>query len=544
MRIVYPLADHRIGDKCAALFLAWFYTATLKDLEIVLLDSPRTPANSIDLQKWFHYVPDPYRGLENGSKITIAKGTCEVREGEYQPNLFGNLWVRTPWAVAWLRRLMRGVALPHPGEGIPALVGGELISRNQQILLRCSLIDYDLPPLLRAGNVSNIHNKYTIGVHCLTDATYNTGRNHDPETFLASVSVPRNYYYAVPPTGYTADQVLEEMAQCGTWIGGDTGFTHAFALMHPGKLLLPIYGDDAHCKKQFAHEALPIGFTSQTVTWSSDPIRLHKRPKVVMENHQFTALQVEEVLRDSKEYGDINKHGGLNFLHSGDIGDIIACLPTIREMGGGRLFLTTSAETPKTGYTQLRALLRLLRHQPYLTEVGFYRGEPIDIDFSTHRATGITYGNLAVNQMKWAGAKADTATPWLTTPEAPQTDQIVICRSARHQGRLNWHQAVPHFKDRLAFIGLESEWRQFTRKYGHVRYQPTADFLEVAQAIAGSKAIISNQTACWWVAEGMKHRRVLEKRKPELDDSEFVCPNALHTFGPQNIDELEAFIDG
>jgi hypothetical protein len=530
--------------------LAWFYCATLKNLEFVLLDSRKIPASSIDLKRWFQYVPDPLRALENGSKIVVQKGACEAKENEFQPNLFGNLWVRSPWAIEWLRRFCAGFALQHPGENIPALAAAELIGPGSQILLRNSLIDYGLPKLLALGSVNDIP-KYDVGMHCLTTAEYNVGRNHSPRQFMElRQRLGVNTVYEVPGQGgRTADQILEEIAQCDSWIGGDTGFTHAYALLHPGRKLIAIYGPDDHCKEQFLHEALPIGFSRlrpKKITWSSDPIRFpaDTPPKIVMQHNRFDIETVKDSFKSHLPSIKMPGKKDLHFLHSGDIGDIIAGLPVMKAAGGGRLFLTTSKETPKTGYDRLRMLIPLLAAQPYLKSVALHRGEPIDVDFTTHRSTGVTYGNLCVNQAAWAGVDTDRFSPWLEKPECTDTGLIVICRSGRHHGRLNWQSIVEHFKDKLIFMGLEEEHQKFCKHYGQVCFFKPPDFLKAARFIAGSHAVISNQTSFWWIAEGMKHKRVLEKRMAAPDDSEIDCPNAWHTFGPVNINELEEFIYG
>src|SRR5580765_1733925 len=87
------------------------------------------------------------------------------------------------------------------------------------------------------------------------------------------------------------------------------------------------------------------------------------------------------------------------FKHSGDLGDIIFSLPTIRALGGGVLYLDpTGGETePRVKeplklrtHTKLTAaaidsLRPLLLLQEYIADVRFWGGEPVDHNLDEFR---------------------------------------------------------------------------------------------------------------------------------------------------------------
>ena len=69
---------------------------------------------------------------------------------------------------------------------------------------------------------------------------------------------------------------------------------------------------------------------------------------------------------------------GNKFLHSGDIGDIIAALPSIRQLGGGELIIT-EPNLPGTYRQSMRgarfdAIAPILREQSYITDIRFEEG--------------------------------------------------------------------------------------------------------------------------------------------------------------------------
>ena len=86
------------------------------------------------------------------------------------------------------------------------------------------------------------------------------------------------------------------------------------------------------------------------------------------------------------------------FKHSGDLGDIVFSLPTIRMLGGGILFLDPEGGlsdphvkwADKTHTRLCRATIEslapLLRVQPYITDVRLWAGEAVDCNLDIWRA--------------------------------------------------------------------------------------------------------------------------------------------------------------
>ncbi len=135
---------------------------------------------------------------------------------------------------------------------------------------------------------------HDVAMHCLTTADYNTGRNHTPAQFDELerwLKWHGKKVYRVPAL-HTVDEIITEIGRARCFIGGDTGFTHAFAAMHPDRPCIAIYGDHWHDVVAFEEERARMECSSH---WCSDPVsfRLYKR---VMQDHKFDERQVKALL--------------------------------------------------------------------------------------------------------------------------------------------------------------------------------------------------------------------------------------------------------
>ena len=201
-----------------------------------------------------------------------------------------------------------------------------------------------------------------------------------------------------------------------------------------------------------------------------------------------------------------------SYLTSGDLGDALYCLPSIRALGGGILYFTSRPWT-RTRWTE--GLLFVIK--PLIDATGFctaqlHQGEETEYDFSTFRHGGYKLGDTIVErQRRWVGAmEADTETPWLKADEN-SLSRIVINRASRWHGfHFPWKRIVEEFYDEITFIGLQSEHEAFQREFGKVFFVPCSNLLEAAEIIAGAELFIGNQSACNAIANGLGKNLVLE----------------------------------
>jgi len=229
---------------------------------------------------------------------------------------------------------------------------------------------------------------------------------------------------------------------------------------------------------------------------------------------------------------------------TGDIGDVIFALNLIRQIPSAphTLCLRSSASTKAKGPEGVQRMYDLLaplvRLQPYIEDIQIIQsGDPVDWkseDFrERHYTKGETLMQAHLNHFtKTHGLGQDftSSAPWLLNvePSPRSKGRVVINRTGRYRNPVfPWAEVVKHFRNRLLFVGLKHEWREFIGHYGYVEFQPTDNMLEVAQLIQGSDLFIGNQSCANAIAEGLKHDCIQEVSL-EFPDCVYTRPNAQH----------------
>lgn len=218
----------------------------------------------------------------------------------------------------------------------------------------------------------------------------------------------------------------------------------------------------------------------------------------------------------------------LTYRHAGDLGDILAFLPVMRYFGGGDLLIESAP------YTRQRltpdkwcGLDILLKQQPYINDVREWKQELCNYNGNDFRASMIhatRRGQFNKNkslvdwQLEAHGVplnQKDTA--WLAI-EPNKVARVVFNRTGPgrepkhvyHNPLFPWHRVWQKYHKEAVFIGTPLEYELFSSICGRVPYHPTKDLAEAARVIAGADLFIGNQSACFWIAEGMKKNLVLE----------------------------------
>lgn len=199
------------------------------------------------------------------------------------------------------------------------------------------------------------------------------------------------------------------------------------------------------------------------------------------------------------------------FWHSGDIGDIIACLPAIRAFDGGELTIGYKPNGQRESLQggRFESLAPLLLAQDYVDGVRW--GAPPEgcIDFSRFRETVDDGMNLAYHQAKFAGIEV-SMDPWLKAHPIPH-GRPVIARSARyHNPDFPWGDVLACLNGCI-FVGLPSEHQAFCAAMKtEVEYRQCSNLLELARVIAGGSVFVGNQSAPFWIAAGLGGRCIQE----------------------------------
>ncbi|GAB3938294.1 hypothetical protein [Mucilaginibacter myungsuensis] len=276
-------------------------------------------------------------------------------------------------------------------------------------------------------------------------------------------------------------------------------------------------------KKNFIGKLL-LKMTSKTA---------YKKYKWDMVNYQQNELN--QYLIGNNKLTDLNKikavaaqHGELNLTHSGNAGDIIYALPTIKRIYQetnvpinfllklGRPMNLSNYSEHSMGNVMLNQktadlIKPLIEGQSYINSCRVYNNEVIHIDLDFFRSGLVPQnrGNIARWCSYITGASPKLYEPWLTVePDASYKDTIVLARSARYQNQNIDHSILA--KHKLVFLGVESEYKAMKKLLPDLQWQPVDDFLHMARIIAGSKFFIGNQSFPYSIAEGLKTPRLLE----------------------------------
>jgi hypothetical protein len=246
---------------------------------------------------------------------------------------------------------------------------------------------------------------------------------------------------------------------------------------------------------------------------------------------QFAPRSIAEYfsIEDAAHHGQFGFHSFLTslpkgirrpliFHHSGDLGDIIYALPTIKALGGGVLYISRAAHpqmptrvTPSfEGVENIRGLIE---HQDYIWRCQYTDDLPqsLDYDFNRFRSyyaanDRLPHESLFHMQSRCCEIKCDESQPWLSVDYMTEVPgkPIIVSRSLRyHNDLFPWQQLVSEHAENMLFVGTMNEYSEFTREFGFVSYFETPHLLALARVIAGARVCIMNQSAPCAIALGM-----------------------------------------
>jgi hypothetical protein len=213
-----------------------------------------------------------------------------------------------------------------------------------------------------------------------------------------------------------------------------------------------------------------------------------------------------------------------SFIHNGHIGDIIAFLPTMRHLGGGRLVVTDEAwpgEHSMRGF-KFESLRPLAEAQDYVESCeisGPTGGGDHDVRGFRRHLSG--HHSLLEEQAEELGQPAITS-KWLhVNPDDRFKGRVIVCRSPRYRNYyFPWKVVLRRLGDRAIFIGTDREHHDMQmeacRPIERVNFE---NCLQIARAIEASDLFIGNQSSPFWIAAGLNHRL--------LQETDYTQPNSI-----------------
>lgn len=229
----------------------------------------------------------------------------------------------------------------------------------------------------------------------------------------------------------------------------------------------------------------------------------------------------------------------LTFSHNGNIGDVWASIPTMREYyrkTGNKVKLYLEKDVPASYYEgaihptksedgkmvmlnnkMIDMMIPLLKAQDFIEDVFIWEDQDIDVPLAAFRDTYVGLPAFSINRWYfyvYPDLACDLSEVWLQVPDAEKDfakGKIVITRSERYQNNGIGYEFLKEYEDELLFCGTMREYNNFCMSYDlNIRKLNVDNFLELAQAIKQCRFHITNQTQAFQLSEGQKVPRILE----------------------------------
>lgn len=249
----------------------------------------------------------------------------------------------------------------------------------------------------------------------------------------------------------------------------------------------------------------------------------------------------------------------ITFLHSGEMGDIIASMCTIKEICDrdgvkAKIAIDTTGGLKANPENILRAIkiqtfgngmrmgdhgydfLRpLLIKQPYVSDVIKWKdGMNIDINLNSFRLVfldnnlkKITNQNLVFMHQISNALNFGYKGPWLIAPTNRDREGIVVARSTRYQASHTIYDSLrQNIISQGRFLGTEFEAKVFENAFGYFpKLAHVNNALDAAIEINASKMVVANSTVFYWIAVGLGHPNILHEMSMDLPCSFFPNQN-------------------
>jgi hypothetical protein len=248
----------------------------------------------------------------------------------------------------------------------------------------------------------------------------------------------------------------------------------------------------------------------------------------------------------------------ISFKHSGDIGDIVASLATVKEIcerdeakaeihlditgGVGDEFVPLQSRNGHTKFNENSAkfLKPLIEAQPYVSSVVLDK-PPIsaDVNLNMFRRSFIdrdiiskTNQNLMYLHQITFNLEIGYKGPWIFSEKNSKRHKLLICRTPRYQSAHIICDILANDKN-AEFMGTDFEWELWKQTFGQYPQGGRVeikDLLDASSHIASSDTFFSNGTCFYWVAVGLGHRNIYHELGCDIPTTYFQNQNPKITY--------------
>ncbi len=237
------------------------------------------------------------------------------------------------------------------------------------------------------------------------------------------------------------------------------------------------------------------------------------------------------------------------YHHTGDLGDVIASFPVLRELGRGEYVISDAKFPLGHGPRETLRGARFDAIQPmfeatnYITNI-VWENDPKGITHDIASFRGKPW-RVYETLTQWQGRHFKlnlpaAPDPWLSV-DAPQHGKIVVSRTQRyHTNFFPWRSIVDTYGDDIVFVGTHPEYIDFAdRAKRKIEYEPTENLLEATKIIAGSRLFIGNQSVLFWIAAGLGHK-LIQETHAQLYTRNSIVPrdNAFYSDNTDNMAKI------
>ena len=246
----------------------------------------------------------------------------------------------------------------------------------------------------------------------------------------------------------------------------------------------------------------------------------------------------------------------LNFLHSGDCGDLVAGLYAVRticekEDAKANLFLDTNGgmheplilrqskgQGLKFNDSSYEFLKPLLEAQSFVNGVAKWRpNDPVQIDYDLNQFRKIffkkeslqaTNQNLVYSHQYVLGLPMECRGPWLDPVECAHKRDVLISRSTRYHSSDQMY-LIQRDRPSMSFMGTDLEaqcFRDCTRM--EVPRVAIANALDAAKEIMASDQFLVNGTLFYWIALGLGHKNIWHELGEDIPTTFFKNSQELN----------------
>ena len=229
----------------------------------------------------------------------------------------------------------------------------------------------------------------------------------------------------------------------------------------------------------------------------------------------------------------------VNFKHSGNIGDVWAAIPAMKEfykktgkkvnlyLTNGQTAIYYEGATHPTknangdhvmlNSAMIDMMLPLLKEQDCFNIVKEHEGEPIFCDLDAIRESYVGMPSFSINRWYfyvYPDLACNTSTKWLHIPDTDvdlAKNKIIITRTERYTNETLDYSFLKDYEDDCIFSGTMKEYNYFCMTFDlQIKKLKVNNFLELAQAIKQSRFHISNQTMAYQLSQGIEKPSILE----------------------------------